>query len=54
MTGRISLDTNIVIRLFKDDPKIIKTLVTVSTFCLPFDYTMWQRELSGLISRLQS
>ncbi len=35
MSGRISLDTNIVIRLFKNDPKIIKTLATVSTFCLP-------------------
>ncbi len=35
MNGRISLDTNIVIRLFKNDPIITKTLVTVSTFCLP-------------------
>lgn len=35
MNGRISLDTNIVIRLFKNDPKITNTLVTVSTFCLP-------------------
>lgn len=35
MTERISLDTNIVIRLFKNDPKITKALVTVSTFCLP-------------------
>lgn len=34
MNGRISLDTNIVIRLFKNDPIITKTLVTVSTFCL--------------------
>ncbi|HQU32484.1 MAG: type II toxin-antitoxin system VapC family toxin [Planctomycetia bacterium] len=35
MNGRISLDTNIVIRLFKNDPIITKTLATVSTFCLP-------------------
>lgn len=35
MNGRISLDTNIVIRLFKNDPKITNTLATVSTFCLP-------------------
>lgn len=35
MNGRISLDTNIVIRLFKNDPIITKTLVTVSTFYLP-------------------
>lgn len=35
MSGRISLDTNIVIRLFKNDPEITKTLTTVSTFCLP-------------------
>ncbi len=35
MNGRISLDTNIVIRLFKNDPKITNTLVTVSTICLP-------------------
>lgn len=35
MNGRISLDTNIVIRLFKNDPEIIRTLTTVSTFCLP-------------------
>lgn len=35
MNGRISLDTNIVIRLFKNDPVITKTLVTVSPFCLP-------------------
>lgn len=35
MNGRFSLDTNIVIHLFKNDPIITKTLVTVSTFCLP-------------------
>ncbi len=35
MNGRISLDTNIVIRLFKNDPEITNTLATVSTFCLP-------------------
>ena len=35
MNGRISLDTNIVIRLFKNDPDVTKTLATVSTFCLP-------------------
>ena len=35
MNVRFSLDTNIVIRLFKSDPIITKTLVTVSTFCLP-------------------
>lgn len=35
MNGRFNLDTNIVIRLFKNDPIITKTLVTVSTFCLP-------------------
>ena len=35
MTGRFSLDTNIVIRLFKNDPIITKTLITVSTLCLP-------------------
>src|SRR5574337_950461 len=35
MNGRISLDTNIVIRLFKNDPEIIRTLASVSTFCLP-------------------
>jgi len=35
MNGRISLDTNIVIRLFKNEHKIIKTLSTMSPFCLP-------------------
>ncbi|GAN32666.1 MAG: type II toxin-antitoxin system VapC family toxin [Candidatus Brocadia sp. AMX2] len=35
MNGRISLDTNIVIRLFKNDPEITRTLAVVSTLCLP-------------------
>lgn len=35
MNGRFSLDTNIVIRLFKNDPIITKTLITLSIFCLP-------------------
>ena len=35
MNGKISLDTNIVIRLFKNDPIIIKMFATVTTVCLP-------------------
>lgn len=35
MNGRISLDTNIVIRLFKNDPEITRTIAAVSTLCLP-------------------
>ena len=35
MNGRIRLDTNIVIRLFKNDPIINKALASVSPFCLP-------------------
>lgn len=31
----IDIVTNIVIRLFKNDPEITNTLVTVTTFCLP-------------------
>lgn len=35
MNGRISLDTNIIIRLFRNDPIIIKMFATVTSFCLP-------------------
>ncbi|MBI5749139.1 MAG: type II toxin-antitoxin system VapC family toxin [Nitrospinae bacterium] len=35
MNGRISLDTNIVIRLFKNDPLIIKRLTNLSAVYLP-------------------
>ena len=35
MNGRISLDTNIVIRLFKNDPIVTKALDTITTICLP-------------------
>lgn len=35
MNGRISLDTNIVIRLFKNDPIVTKALDTIATICLP-------------------
>ncbi len=35
MNGRISLDTNIVIRLFKNDPLITKKLVSSSIIYLP-------------------
>lgn len=35
MNGRISLDTNIVIRLFKNDPLITRILPNFSTFYLP-------------------
>lgn len=35
MNGRISLDTNIVIRLFKNDPIVTRKLATVTTFYLP-------------------
>jgi len=35
MNGKISLDTNIVIRLFKNDPLVTKRLTTLSTIYLP-------------------
>ena len=35
MNGRISLDTNIVIRLFKNDPIVSKMLAALSTLYLP-------------------
>lgn len=35
MNGRISLDTNIVIRLFKNDPAVTKMLVNLSIIYLP-------------------
>ena len=35
MNGRISLDTNIVIRLFKNDPIVTKVFDTITTICLP-------------------
>ncbi|MBI3815854.1 MAG: type II toxin-antitoxin system VapC family toxin [Nitrospinae bacterium] len=35
MNGRISLDTNIVIRLFKNDPLVTSMLAGLSTICLP-------------------
>lgn len=35
MNGRISLDTNIVIRLFKNDLIVTKALDTITTICLP-------------------
>ena len=35
MNGRISLDTNIVIRLFKNDPLVTKRLTILSTIYLP-------------------
>jgi tRNA(fMet)-specific endonuclease VapC len=35
MNGRISLDTNIVIRLFKNDPIVTKALDTITAICLP-------------------
>jgi len=35
MNGRISLDTNIVIRLFKNDPAVIKMLADLSIVYLP-------------------
>ncbi|MDO8745824.1 MAG: type II toxin-antitoxin system VapC family toxin [Candidatus Brocadiaceae bacterium] len=35
MNGRISLDTNIVIRLFKNDLLVTKALDTITTICLP-------------------
>lgn len=34
MNGRISLDTNIVIRLFKNDPIIVKKLTSLTAICL--------------------
>lgn len=35
MNGKISLDTNIVIRLFKNDPDVTKMLANLSTIYLP-------------------
>jgi tRNA(fMet)-specific endonuclease VapC len=35
MSGKISLDTNIIIRLFRNDPFIKKMLSGFSSFCLP-------------------
>lgn len=35
MNGRISLDTNVVIRLFKNDPFVTKMLANLSTIYLP-------------------
>jgi tRNA(fMet)-specific endonuclease VapC len=35
MNGRISLDTNTVIRLFKNDPRIAEVLAANTTVCLP-------------------
>ncbi len=35
MTGKISLDTNIVIRIFKNDPLVTKKLDSFSIFYLP-------------------
>ena len=35
MNGRISLDTNIVIKLFKNDPHITKLLSSNTVICLP-------------------
>lgn len=35
MNGKISLDTNIVIRLFKNDPLVTKRLTILSTIYLP-------------------
>jgi len=35
MTGRISLDTNAVIGLFRNDPRITKIIASHSTICLP-------------------
>lgn len=35
MSGNIGLDTNIVIRLFKNDPLVIKMLDGSSNICLP-------------------
>jgi tRNA(fMet)-specific endonuclease VapC len=35
MNGRISLDTNTVIRLFKNDPRITEVLAANTTVCLP-------------------
>ena len=35
MTGRISLDTNAVIGLFRNDPRITEIITSHSTICLP-------------------
>jgi len=35
MSGRVALDTNVVIRLFKNDPAVMKILSTSSVICLP-------------------
>jgi tRNA(fMet)-specific endonuclease VapC len=35
MNGKICLDTNIVIRLFKNDPVVTNNLASLSALCLP-------------------